>query len=657
MKKALFLLLFLSVGQIFFPCRAEIYSFVKGKIQRNDTSYVVTHHEWPDEKVKPYSDVATLSFKANSETYELKLQNYKGWEGEGGDFRVIKLYHKGNLILEFVDEEAWIGEKVRDRGGVTPFSEFSEEVGKHATYNEYCLIYPLENNATALLFEGYSWSSQVPLLTIIVIRDNKAEVVFNQPWSVEFFNAKPEGFELVLIANFLQWGEGPEYNIWGSDRHKLYTTPEGTMKFEKLSNEEEMCSLDFLTKGTWEFRFSTEEGPFNKDESSSLLYYFYLKDYADYFSESKEYEKAEQMLLECAQHIKTKAVYDAYLKLAYLYYDKEEYDKAMVYTDKILRSNDSYWLYCCYQLLSRIYHRQGRYDDAERYYELYHLSVQQRAIKELGNWEDVIPVKQKNALLMEETRVLSGWKLWLTIGVVTVVVISGVVYLLVRRRHIRYQLKKEQELSGASINLGQLKGAMTNQTHVVERLKKTMNDMKKEHRDEICRMKEGMKSLEADIKELKTKERENGTEKEVLKRQMTDLEKQLKRKTDNLVEIEEQRKIDLRINYFVMHGRDSIAVDMLLQLRYGEEIRAKYDIRASEYLPMLQGLLEDENPELHQSLAVCELNRGKLTMCYLMALGLDDIDMMARAACLAVSSVKRYRKECREVVVALQIKN
>ncbi len=393
-----------------------------------------------------------------------------------------------------------------------------------------------------------------------------------------------------------------------------------------------------------------EKGLQYKDKVSSLLYYFYLKDYADYFSESKEYEKAEQMLLECAQHIKTKAVYDAYLKLAYLYYDKEEYDKAMVYTDKILRSNDSYWLYCCYQLLSRIYHRQGRYDDAERYYELYHLSVQQRAIKELGNWEDVIPVKQKNALLMEENRVLSGWKLWLTIGVVTVVVISEVVYLLVRRRHIRYQLKKEQELSGASINLGQLKGAMTNQTHVVERLKKTMNDMKKEHRDEICRMKEGMKSLEADIKELKTKERENGTEKEVLKRQMTDLEKQLKRKTDNLVEIEEQRKIDLRINYFVMHGRDSIAVDMLLQLRYGEEIRAKYDIRASEYLPILRGLLEVENPALHHKLEGCGLPKNKMTMCYLIALGMDDVDMMSRAACLAPNSVKAYRKECREVV-------
>ena len=393
-----------------------------------------------------------------------------------------------------------------------------------------------------------------------------------------------------------------------------------------------------------------EKGLQYKDKVSSLLYYFYLKDYADYFSESKEYEKAEQMLLECAQNIKTKAVYGVYLKLAYLYLDKEEYDKMMVYTDKILRSNDSYWMYCCYRLLYLMCHQQGLYDDANRYYELYRQNVEKRAIEELDNWDIKIPLKQKNTLLIEENRVLSGWKLWLTIGVVTIVVASGVIFLFVKRRHLRYLLEKDQELTDASSNIWKLKGAMTNQTHVVERLKKAMGDIKKEHRDEICRMKEGMKHLEADIKELKNKERENDAEKEELKRQLTELEKQLKRKTDNLKLAEEQRKIDLRIDYFVMHGRDAVAVDMLLQLRYGDEVQAKYDIRPSEYLPMLQGLLEAENPTLHHQLECCGLNRNKLTMCYLIALGLDDIDMMSRAACLAPNSVKAYRKECREVV-------
>jgi len=64
-------------------------------------------------------------------------------------------------------------------------------------------------------------------------------------------------------------------------------------------------------------------------------------------------------------------------------------------------------------------------------------------------------------------------------------------------------------------------------------------------------------------------------------------------------------------------------------------------------------LLEQESPALHERLENSGLEWKKLTMCYLMALGLDDVEMMSNAACLAVSSVKRYRKECREVVELL----
>ena len=98
-SRKLFLLIFLSVGKIFSQGREEIYSFVNEGIQRNDTTYVTTHHECLDEK---HSDVATLSFEANAEKYELRLQNYKDWENDGGDFRIIKLYHKGKISSIFL---------------------------------------------------------------------------------------------------------------------------------------------------------------------------------------------------------------------------------------------------------------------------------------------------------------------------------------------------------------------------------------------------------------------------------------------------------------------------------------------------------------------------------------------------------------------------
>ena len=126
----------------------------------------------------------------------------------------------------------------------------------------------------------------------------------------------------------------------------------------------------------------------------------------------------------------------------------------------------------------------------------------------------------------------------------------------------------------------------------------------------------------------------------------------MREQTIKLQHAEHQREIDQRIDYFVMHGRESVAVDMLLQLRYGEEVQARYDIRPSEYLPMLKELLEQENPALAERLDRCGLERKKLTMCYLMALGLDDVEMMSRAACLSVNSVKAYHRECREVIEA-----
>lgn len=165
--------------------------------------------------ITPFKEIGTTEFTANSQLYQLKTLNFNGWRGDGGNFRIVRLYDDTNMLLEFIDDNAW-----RD-----PFSEFKTSINRFASFNDYCIVYPLENNATALIFEGFSWGSQVPLLTIIVIKDNKAEVVFNQSLAIQKFNAYMKGFELTLIDDF----EAPQ-NIY-----KLYTTSEGTMKFERVN--------------------------------------------------------------------------------------------------------------------------------------------------------------------------------------------------------------------------------------------------------------------------------------------------------------------------------------------------------------------------------------------------------------------------------------
>lgn len=202
----------------------------------------------------------------------------------------------------------------------------------------------------------------------------------------------------------------------------------------------------------------------------------------------------------------------------------------------------------------------------------------------------------------------------------------------------------------AATYLGGLKGLVTNQSNALNRWKEKLQQVREGHKIEIERLKENMRALEADVRKLKEEARLQKRTKNELKQVLKELNTSLNQQTNRADMMEHQWEIDKQLNHFVITGLDSVAVDMLLQLRYGKEF-AKYDIRTSEYLSLLKALLAHENPELHAVLEKSGLDWKKQTMCYLMALGLDDVEMMSRAACLAPNSVKAYRKECREMIL------
>lgn len=196
----------------------NIYTLSDGAIDVN-TDFQAKSNIGNSTGITPYKEIGTVSFVANSRNYTLSVLNYNGWENDGGDFRVIRLYNNGNLLLEFADAEAWR----------KPYREYSNN---YSTLTDYCIIYPMENDATALIFEGYPWSSQAPLLTIIVIKDNDAKVVFNQSWVIESFIPHSKGFELIIEKEYLEYDNSNSQYL---DRHRIYTTSDGTMKFEKVN--------------------------------------------------------------------------------------------------------------------------------------------------------------------------------------------------------------------------------------------------------------------------------------------------------------------------------------------------------------------------------------------------------------------------------------
>ncbi|MBR5803847.1 MAG: hypothetical protein IKY31_05875 [Bacteroidaceae bacterium] len=403
----------------------------------------------------------------------------------------------------------------------------------------------------------------------------------------------------------------------------------------------------------------------DEKEVRSRNYYLLLQNYATFLKEGGEYAEAERLLYECATGMTdTTYVYTLYSSLASLHYEKEEYDTALDYAKRILGSRDSLTVCGGYLRLYQIYRKLGMLDTAVYYHDLYRQYDNDLAMRRQPSRVAVIPHKQENQLLKAENR---NWQIklwmWSSVGVLFLF-ISVLSFRWLRKRYHKEQqnnlsqladvkqilAETEQQLGETVVSLGGLKGVVTNQTNAINRLKEEYQQSKNEHKDEIKLLRESMNAQEENYRKLKEDSRTSVQMANQYKKELKDLQKELKEKSDRLAAMEHQRQIDQLIEHFVMNGQDAVAIDLLQQLKFGEKYQSRYDIRSSEYIPLLRVLLESESPGMSAILDGSGLERNKLTMCYLIALGLDDIDMMSRAACLAPNSVKAYRKECREVV-------
>ena len=220
-----------------------------------------------------------------------------------------------------------------------------------------------------------------------------------------------------------------------------------------------------------------------------------------------------------------------------------------------------------------------------------------------------------------------------------------------KREELENVGNKFSKMSG---ELGRLKGALTNHVDATDRMKREHQAILDKHLSEIEELKKSVKTLMEEIRNLKKSDSASLRTKNELEQVQHHLEQELKKKADQLNKAEHQHEIDRRIEHFMAGGEYKRAVDMLLGLRLKRKVDVRYDIEREEYHYLMMQLLERENPALYARLEQCELDKKKRTLCCMIALGLDDIDMMVEAVCLSPYTVKDYCKECREVVESLR---
>lgn len=167
-------------------------------------------------------------------SYELKLFRFtgNGWDTKPGDFHVIRLFHNDKLVLEFFDADGLCN--------IAPDGVFDTDL-RHmsAVPNEYAIVCPLNKGVTAIIFEGYSSANNTPKVPIVVVKGDEAAVLLNRNLGIDNVMTGTNLLEVTFVDSYQEPAKtddvvSPVPTEWHPNRYRLFSTPNGTLKFQKI---------------------------------------------------------------------------------------------------------------------------------------------------------------------------------------------------------------------------------------------------------------------------------------------------------------------------------------------------------------------------------------------------------------------------------------
>ncbi len=75
------------------------------------------------------------------------------------------------------------------------------------TNNQYFIPIPLSKRAVALAFIGWPYDSTPSCLTIIVLTENDAKLVFNKNMNINTIAQSGNSYRMEIQANIIEYGE------------------------------------------------------------------------------------------------------------------------------------------------------------------------------------------------------------------------------------------------------------------------------------------------------------------------------------------------------------------------------------------------------------------------------------------------------------------
>lgn len=179
----------------------------------------------------------------------------------------------------------------------------------------------------------------------------------------------------------------------------------------------------------------------------------------------------------------------------------------------------------------------------------------------------------------------------------------------------------------------------------MERKKEQIGSMEQKQKERLQREREKVKEKVDEIKQLKETESAMMREKRELEKNLETTLKEQRELQSMAAKVEHDKLINQRIMRYRVSDKTTQTGALLMQLKHGTMYVGE-QIPNEEIRPMIEALLDEVCPAMRQRIDNMTNNLTKQMMCYLIALDLDDEEMMYRATRKKLETIRRYHREC-----------
>lgn len=200
MKKLIFTAaLFFTV----FCAQAQIGSAIfsidpKGNITTK-SEFIDPFYEDCDLSALTYAPGNPVAVKLPSKTYTIRTCAFDEWECEADrGFNVIEITQKNRDVLTLKQGEFWTF--ITDDRPSFNLEEYTD--------NNYFIRVPLSAKSQALIFRGFMYGTGPAPLSIVVLTENQAKLVFNKEMYINsIIQISSGGFFMQLQSNICEWDD------------------------------------------------------------------------------------------------------------------------------------------------------------------------------------------------------------------------------------------------------------------------------------------------------------------------------------------------------------------------------------------------------------------------------------------------------------------